>query len=224
MHLTWNFALNFKFSFYDLLFVNYFNIVHDNEEEVFLSPCITNLLTIQPSDSSALPKINEIYLKSVLVMPLNERDDENNKAIEHWLMRKFFEFNLNTNSYKTLRLESFCLNALQKIQYVVKFCLKLFKTNLKREEYEVKERKRSLYGANSMIFVLMPFNETNWETYLAENRCHLRETLKLFNENVHVDTIKAKVHFMFIQLLKQLAHKLQQNKASIHAPQNPLLL
>ena len=119
----------------------------------------------------------------------NIDDDDNIDAIKRWLMSKFFRFNAKTRQYETQELNAFCVNSLKSSKFCMKFCIKLCTSHMSSIEYQKKMHRRSLYGANSMIFVLMPLDKSEdkddslFQAYMSKNRKSFYQILSLFNEN-----------------------------------------
>jgi len=63
---------------------------------------------------------------------------------------------------------------------------------MSKSEVQKKLNQRSLYGANSMVFVLMPIvqtqeNNDEFNEYINKNRDNFFQILSLFNENLNLD-------------------------------------
>jgi hypothetical protein len=147
MHLAWNIPINFNSVIFNILYDNYFNIVHNREEDVVIQ--------------------SESLVKTVLALPKlvqnsksSGEEEEEAAYLNRWLTRRFLHFNKQTNNYKIEHLEEFFLPKSgchqRDASFGLDFCLKMCRTRLTTKEYNEKRTKRSLYGANSLIFVLFP--------------------------------------------------------------------
>ena len=213
---------------YDLLLDNYFNIIRNKEQFLIIPPPLntgSSLFTNQLYFSSPQNSTNkeffqstqpsassELYVKSVVVMPpmlkQNEHDEESDEAIKRWLMAKFFHFDSKSRKYETKHLENLCVNTLKASKFSLKFCIKLCADHMSPNELEKKRLARSLYGANSLIFVLMPFvspslenEEDSFMAYVNLNRRNFFQILALFDENLKQVDLNAH-EFMFISYLE----------------------
>jgi hypothetical protein len=229
MYATWNLNLNYRSFLYDLLLDNYFNIIRNKENFLIIPPPAlthsTHQLYSSPqaskdymnyNNTTLLPATNnELFVKTIVALPSllkkmpDKNDDENTEGIKRWLLSKFFHFNSKNMKYETQHLESFCVNNLKTSKYGMKFCIKLCSDSMSKTELQKKSNQRSLYGSNSMVFVLMPVNERSEDEFIKyknKNRENFLKILSLFNENLKlndentVQTLNA-YEFLFISYL-----------------------
>jgi hypothetical protein len=172
-----------------LLYENYFNIVHDRNTNVILP------LPIDPSGGLASSS-NELNAKTVFVYPNTNsssgESEETSRQIRRWLVKKFFNFEENSDSefdsesdlFK--RIESFSLNSLDENKYGVNYVLRISKMRMSQGEFEKATRNRSLFGANSAIFVLMPLLGSNLNSYLRENQNAFEMISQLCGHSIRV--------------------------------------
>ncbi len=218
MHLTWNLNLNYKHYLYEILMDNYFHIIHNRDESIILQPI--DSLSLSPSSSlentnatnndnlEIMKSINnhELFTKTVVVMPkLKENQNDDAECIKRWLMSKFFYFDSsNTYSYETNHLENLFVTKLHSNSYGIRFCIKVCSSNLNSTEFETKLCKRTLFGSNSMIYILMPIksHQQTFNDYMIENQKMLIQILKLYNENItDLKRLITSCQFMFVSYL-----------------------
>lgn len=160
-----------------LLYENYFNIVHDRNTNVILPlPSDPSGGLANNGDSSS--SSNELNAKTIFVYPNTNNssveNEETSRQIRRWLVKKFFnveensdsEFDSESDLFK--RIESFSLNSLDENKYGINYVLRISKMRMSQGEFEKAARNRSLFGANSAIFVLMPLLGSNLNSYLRE--------------------------------------------------------
>ena len=190
MHLTWNMSLNHKHCLYELLLANYFDIIHNRDEQVLL-----------PATAS-----HELLAKIVVAMPRLNARNQDMEAIKRWLMTKLFRFSTNDKvySYETQHSEQLAVNMLHTNPYGLRFSIRVCPTDMSASELATKLNKRQLYGANALMFILMPLecadSAIEFTNYLHKMRHDFYQILRLFNENLntgHLDLYQ----FMFVSYL-----------------------
>lgn len=180
MHLTWNIAINYRHFLYEILLENYFDIIHNRDDQV-LMPANMN---------------HELFAKIVISLPKLNSENEDKEAIKRWLMMKFFQ------PGQTSHIENLCVTMLHSNTYGLKFNSKLCTTNQSQYEFECKLKKREFYGANALVFALMPCDE-DLHTYSKRMKREFFQVLKLFNENLDFNStsVVEAYRFMFISYL-----------------------
>ena len=220
MYLTWNSSMNYKNYLYDLLLDNYFSIIRNKDNFLILPPPLYNQI-----DNAAFNN-TEIFIKMVLAMPLSKQKAEND--VKRWLVSKFFGLdNSDINEKNSAHLDSLCVNCLKSNKFGIRFCFRMSSSEMSPAEYQQKLNTRLLFGANSMVFVLMPvssdLDSSNisdeeydglFREYLVKTRSSFNTILGLFNENLnfsrHPNLVNA-YEFMFISYLDSN----QQTKTAI---------
>ncbi len=233
MHLTWNLTINYKHYLFEILYENYFHIINNRDDSIILPPLSPSTASASASlnlndslDKSTfnLNNSNELFTKTVLIMPklTDSADDQELDGIKHWLKNKFFRFDSAQTCYETNHIENLFVTTLHSNTYGLRFCIKVCSSDLSQHQYETKLAKRTLYGSNSIIYILPPLktNET-FESYSNENQKTIRKVLRLFNENLDVDSTAKNCQFMFIsylsthhqtrQIIDQIVGNLTQN-------------
>ncbi len=131
-------------------------------------------------------------------MPRLNTDNPDNEALKRWLLTKFFRPN------ETAHSEHLSVTLLHSNAYGLRFCSKLCTSDMSEHELGVRLSKREFYGANSLIYVLMPCDdERRLHEYMEETRGELFRVLKLFNENLDLMDQSAidSYQFMFVSYL-----------------------
>lgn len=171
--------------------------MHNRHSNVVLP--LPNEIT-QETDNSTKSEIN---IKTIFAYPnLTSPDAATSKShqIVKWLLKKIFDFEMTeTANYHDLkRIERFSLNSLDENKFGINYVLKLCKTLMSRDEYETKRENRSLFGANSILFLLLPLKiNENFNSYLKENRELFHTTVRLFlNPN--------QIQVMFVSFLNRV--------------------
>ena len=178
-----------------LLYENYFNIVHDRNTNVILPLPIDPSGSLSTNNGDNSNSSNELNAKTIFVYPNTNSSGENeetSRQIRRWLVKKFFNVEENSNSeFDTesdmfKRIESFSLNSLDENKYGVNYVLRISKMRMSQDEFEKAARNRSLFGANSAIFVLMPLLGSNLNSYLRENQNAFEMISQLCGHSIRV--------------------------------------
>lgn len=158
-----------------MLYENYFNIIHNRHNDVLL-PLATG---------------TELNAKIVLVCPGAEAAAGFSKQQQtlDWLFRKLFDAQIsNENEIEHLKLvESFSLNNLDDIKYGMNLVLRVTKMGLTRDEIAKISQNRSLFGADSMIYVLSSLDSGISIDSYAKGHCEeFQSIIRLCNNNIRV--------------------------------------
>lgn len=163
---------------------NFFDIINNRDDDVILPPNISH----------------ELFAKIPIAMGKLNTESEDIEAVKRWLLAKFFTNNQNSHN------ESLSVTHLHSNAYGLRFCTRLCQTGLTRSEYELKLNKREFYGSNSLIFVLQPCEDEEYEKYLFQSRKNFFQILRLFNENLELNSpeVLKSYQFMFVSYLDGL--------------------
>ena len=163
------------------------------------------------SDASVSASSYEILIKIVASMPslagraihTDTDTDTENESIKRWLMSKLFVFDARTFAYETSRVESLLL-ANTNTKYGIRVSLKFCPSDVAPEsrDYEMRATRRTLCGANALLYVLMPLGVGEQQrAYLETNRRQLNNIVRLFAPSSSQQHPYERIHFMFISYL-----------------------
>jgi hypothetical protein len=124
-HLAWNTNLSYMRHIYEILFRNYFDIIHNRDKQVLIPPPINvnstlNMKLWTPSVEQTHVELaydNELLVKILIMMPRLNNDSKSEssdlEAIKRWLLSRFFRFDAKRSySYETQHIESICMSTM----------------------------------------------------------------------------------------------------------------
>lgn len=118
------------------------------------------------------------HLKMLFIMPKLQKDVSNDyEFIKRWLLSKFFHFDRHNLVYNT-QIVYHLVTSFNK-NNAIRFSIKCCPLNISEAELEAKIQKRTYYGANSIIFVLLPIeSNSSFDEYINELTINFRRVLK----------------------------------------------
>lgn len=150
-----NLAKSLHLNRVELLKGNLFKMVKSEEFLLHLSWMRINYENIL---ANLRIKLNNGAFKMMVVMPQICSDgNEDSELIKRWILSKFFSFDKENSAYSTQYMKTLLTCFIK--QHSIKFVAKLCDSKMDGVDYEAKMTKRRFYGANSLVYVLMPLGD-----------------------------------------------------------------